>query len=210
MSLFRDRRQAGQRLAKALQDFEIPDDAIVLGLARGGVPVAYEVAKALELPFDAFIVRKLGAPGQPELAIGAIASAETRILNDHIIRVLGISQDALDAVTENERRELRRREKLYRKDRPSPDLTGRVVLIVDDGLATGATMRVAIEAIRQKNPAQIIAACPVAPQKTCQELSQLADHMLCLATPDPFFGVGAWYDDFSPTTDNEVRALLAH
>lgn len=208
MSLFQNRRQAGQRLSQALQSLNIPDDAIILGLARGGVPVAFEVAKALGLAFDAFIVRKLGAPGQRELAIGAIASGGARFLNDEIIRVLGVSQDQLEAITERESLELQRREALYRGQRPAPDLKGRVVLLVDDGLATGASMRVAIQALRQQKPAQIIAACPVAPPTTCHELSHLADQMICLYTPEPFFGVGAWFDDFRETTDEEVQALL--
>lgn len=208
MSLFLDRQHGGRELARKLSNLDIPEDAIVLGLARGGVPIAHEVAHILDLELDVFVVRKLGVPAQPELALGAIASGDVKVLNDSIVNVLGLTEEQIDRVADRERQELHRREMRYRGDREQPELSGRTVIIADDGLATGASMAVAIEAIKALNPAQIIAAVPVAPKRTCEEIREKVDQLVCLATPDPFFGVGAWYDDFGETTDEDVRRLL--
>ena len=205
---FHDRKEAGQLLAQRLLHYANRPDVLVLGLPRGGVPVAYEVAQALHAPLDVMLVRKLGVPGQEELAMGAIASGGRRVLNAEVVQGLGIPPRVLEAVTAREQRELARRERLYRGDRPGFDVRGRTVILVDDGLATGATMRAAIAALRQQQPARVVVAVPVAPPSVCQELRAVADEVVCLLTPEPFFGVGAWYDDFSPTTDEEVSRLL--
>lgn len=208
MLRFLDRQHAGQMLARELVDYANRDDVIVLGLPRGGVPVADEVAAALGAPLDVFVVRKLGAPQHEELAIGALASDGIRVIDRRMVGHLGISESQIESIVERESRELVRREQLYRGNRPFPDLTGKVVIIVDDGLATGASMRVAVEALRAKHPVRVIAAAPVASRSACATLRKAADACVCAASPEPFFGVGMWYVDFSQTTDREVIALL--
>jgi erythromycin esterase-like protein/predicted phosphoribosyltransferase len=207
--LFRDRREAGRLVAEKLTKYANWPDVIVLALPRGGVPVAYEVASALQKPMDVFVVRKLGVPGYEELAMGAVATGGVRILNNHIITRLGVPDHMIDAVATREQHELARRERLYRGDRPPPDIRGRTVILVDDGLATGATMHAAIQALRQQRPARIVMAVPTAPPETCEELRAEVDDVICAITPEPFHAVGAWYRDFSQTTDEEVRELLA-
>jgi putative phosphoribosyl transferase len=204
---FSDRREAGRYLGRALAELAEHDRLLVLAIPRGGVPVGYEVATALGAPLDVITVRKLGHPEQPELAMGAIASGGVRVLNPDV--TLGVSQLAIERVTERERRELERRERAYRGDRPPEDPAGRVVVLVDDGLATGASMRAAIAALRQRGPARIIAAVPVAPPSAATQMRLLADRFVCLILSEIFLGVGEWYEDFSPTTDDEVRDLLA-
>jgi predicted phosphoribosyltransferase len=205
--LFRDRHDAGRRLAERLRP--IPGDVLVLGLPRGGIPVAYEVARALQAPLDVFVVRKLGVPGQEELAMGAIATGNVRVVNHDVVDALRIPPRILDQVAESEARELERRERSYRDARPAPSVAGKTVILVDDGLATGSTMRAAVAALRQLGPARIVVAVPVAAVSTCQELGAEVDEVVCLATPEPFLAVGRFYEDFSQTTDDEVRALLA-
>ncbi len=205
---FRDRRDAGQALAASLTAYAYRPDIIVLALPRGGVPVGYEVASALRVPFDVFLVRKLGVPGNEELAMGAIASGGVRVINRDVVEGSAISPATIDAVAAAEARELERREREYRDDRPAPIITDQVVILVDDGLATGATMRAGLIALRLKQPLRLVAAVPVAPTLTCQELRSIADEVVCIATPEPFYGVGIWYDDFTPTSDAEVRELL--
>jgi putative phosphoribosyl transferase len=185
-------------------------DVVVLALPRGGVPVAYEVAHALGAPLDVFLVRKLGMPGHEEFAIGAIASGDVLVLNEETLRDYGVRRDQVEAVVEAEKRELERREHRYRGDRPFRDLAGRTVILIDDGLATGSTMRAAVAALRQERPARVIVAVPTAPAETCDEMRAIVDEMVCLLTPEPFYAVGLWYDDFSQTTDEEVRELLEH
>lgn len=205
---FRDRRDAGRALAASLTAYADRPDIIVLALPRGGVPVGYEVASALRVPFDVFLVRKLGVPGNEELAMGAIASGGVRVINRDVVEGSAISPATIDAVAAAEVRELERREREYRDDRPAPIITDQVVILVDDGLATGATMRAGLIALRLKQPLRLVAAVPVAPTLTCQELRTIADEVVCIATPEPFYGVGLWYDDFTPTSDAEVRELL--
>jgi len=207
--LFRDRREAGRVLAEKLAAYANRPDVLVLALPRGGVPVAYEVARALGAPLDVFVVRKLGVPGYEELAMGAVATGGVRVLNDQLVERLGIPEHIIDAVAARERRELARRERLYRGGRPPPDVRGRTVILVDDGLATGATMHAAIQALRQQNPARIVVAVPTASPETCEEMKARADDVICAITPEPFHAVGRWYQDFSQTTDEEVAALLA-
>ena len=207
--LFRDRREAGRVLAEKLAAFSNRPDVLVLALPRGGVPVAYEVARALGAPLDVFVVRKLGVPGYEELAMGAVATGGVRVLNDQLVERLGIPEHIIDAVAARERRELARRERLYRGGRSPPDVRGRTVILVDDGLATGATMHAAIQALRQQNPARIVVAVPTASPETCEEMKARADDVICAITPEPFHAVGRWYQDFSQTTDEEVAALLA-
>src|SRR3979411_2170298 len=207
--LFRDRREAGRLLAAKLADYANRPDVIVLALPRGGVPVAYEVATALDVPLDVFVVRKLGVPGYEELAMGAVATGGVRVLNDQLVERLGIPESLIDAVAARERQELARRERLYRGNRPPPDVRGRTVILVDSGRATGATMYAAIEALRQQNPARIVVAVPTASPETCEEMKARADDVICAITPEPFEAVGRWYQDFSQTTDEEVGALLA-
>lgn len=210
MSLpYLDRREAGRRLAADLRSFAARSDVLVLGLPRGGVPVAYEVARALGAPLDVFVVRKLGVPGREELAMGAIASGGVRVIVPEVVRALGIGERDLDAVADAEYRELERRERLFRGDREPPDYAGRTVILVDDGLATGATMRAAVQALRELGPRRIVVAVPAGAAETCAELEQLADAVICAATPEPFQAVGLWYRDFTQTTDEEVRELLA-
>jgi predicted phosphoribosyltransferase len=184
-------------------------DVIVLALPRGGVPVAYEVARELDVPIDIFLVRKLGVPGYEELAMGAIASGGIRVLNDQMMEILQIPDDIINEVASSEERELMRRERLYRGDRPPPDVRGRTVILVDDGLATGSTMQAAIKALRQQQPARIVVAVPTASPDVCEQLRSQADEVICAITPQPFHAVGLWYDDFSQTSDEEVRQLLA-
>lgn len=205
---FHDRTEAGRQLAQRLAAYANRPDVIVLALPRGGVPVAFEVARALGAPLDVFIVRKLGVPGHEELAMGAVATGGVRIINEPLVRALGIPEYVIDAVAAMEQQELERRERLYRGDRPPPDVRGRTVILVDDGLATGATMLAAIRAIRKMQPGRIVAAVPVASRDTCEALGNEADDMVCAVTPEPFYAVGQWYEDFSQTTDEEVRELL--
>ncbi len=206
--LFRDRRDAGRVLAGLLDEYRGRPDVIVLGLPRGGVPVAYEVATALGAPLDVFLVRKLGVPGREELAMGAIASGGVTVINDDVARGLGISPEVIERVAEQEGRELLRREQAYREGRPFPEVPGKPVIVVDDGLATGSSMRAAVEALRRLRPARIVVAVPAAPESTCRELDALADKVVCATTPSPFFAVGESYWDFTQTTDEEVRDLL--
>ncbi len=203
-----DRRAAGRALAEALGKYAGRNDVIVLALPRGGVPVAAEIAKSLEAPLDVMLVRKLGAPWQPELAMGAIASGGVRVMNDEVVRGMGISPEEIERVAEEELRELERREQAYRGDKPWPDLTDKSVILVDDGLATGATMHAAIDAVRAQNPARVVVAVPVAPPDTVQALKPLVDEVICLFQPEPFMAIGQWYQDFSQLTDAEVKALL--
>jgi len=206
---FADRRDAGRQLAALLAPYAGRPGVIVLGLPRGGVPVAAEVAAALGAPLDALLVRKLGVPGHEELAMGAIASGGLRVLNRDVIDELGIPPDVVATVEARERRELVRRERAYRGDRPPPHLRDRVVIVVDDGLATGSTMRAAIEAIRREGPARLVAAAPVGAAVVRDALAAVADEVVVAATPSPFGAVGLWYAAFPPTSDDEVRALLA-
>jgi predicted phosphoribosyltransferase len=206
--LFHDRSDAGRRLGARLEDYAGRADVIVLGLPRGGIPVAYEVARRLGAPLDVFVVRKLGVPGQEELAMGAIASGGVRVLNEEVVEELGLSLREVADVEEHERAELERRERDYRGDRPPLDVRGRVVVLVDDGLATGATMRAAVAALRRLSPSQIVVAVPVADPSVCEALEGEADDVLCAVRPDPLVAVGLWYEDFTQTTDQEVRALL--
>ena len=203
-----DRTEAGRRLATELARYADRADVIVLALPRGGVPVGYEVARALRAPLDVFVVRKLGVPGHEELAMGAVASGGIRVLNDQVVRALGIPRDIIEDVTASELRELERREQLYRGERAAPDVRERVVILVDDGLATGATMQAAIAALRQRGPARIVVAVPTAAPETCTQLRDEVDDLICAMTPEPFHAVGFWYEDFSPTTDEEVQELL--
>jgi len=206
---FRDRTEAGQVLARCLQQYKNQPDVLILGLPRGGVPVAYEVAREMKAPLDVFIVRKLGVPGHEELGMGAIATGGVRILQEGIVRDLGISPETIEAVSAREQAELERRERLYRGDRPAPTIKGRTIVIVDDGLATGSTMKAAIQAVRQQDPRQVIVAVPTAPSETCEQLKGSADHVVCALTPEPFFAVGGSYADFTQITDEEVRDLIA-
>jgi len=205
---FSNRIEAGRELAEKLDKYAGREDVIVLGLPRGGVPVAYEVAKRLHVPLDVFIVRKLGVPGFEELAAGAIASGGVRVLNEDVMRAIPYADEAIEAVTAKETAELERREQIYREGRPPPELRDRIVIPVDDGLATGATMRAAVKALRERGVAKIVVAVPVAPPDTCHEVEQLADETICLSTPPFFQAVGQYYEDFSQTTDDEVRDLL--
>ncbi|MCI0612429.1 phosphoribosyltransferase [bacterium] len=206
--LIRDRAEAGQILATKLKQYAKRPDVIILALPRGGVPVAYQVATILDLPLDIFLVRKLGVPGQEELAMGAIASGGVRVLNHDVIQALQIPESYIDSVAAKEQRELERREKFYKQNAPPFDLTNKTVILIDDGLATGATMRAAAEALKQQKVNKIVIAVPVAAESTCRELSQLVDEIVCALTPEPFYGVGYWYDDFSQTSDVEVIDLL--
>jgi erythromycin esterase-like protein/predicted phosphoribosyltransferase len=206
--LFRDRREAGRLLAAKLAAYANRPDVIVLALPRGGVPVAYEVARALAAPLEVFVVRKLGVPGHEEFAMGAVATGGVRVLNEQLVVRLGIPDHLIEAVTARELRELARRERLYRGNRPPPEVRGRTVILVDDGLATGATMRAAIQALRQQKPARIVVGVPTASPEACEEMKAEADDVVCAVTPEPFHAVGVWYRDFSQTTDEEVRDLL--
>ncbi|MEJ7688634.1 MAG: phosphoribosyltransferase [Variovorax sp.] len=206
--VFMDRRHAGQVLAKVLSVYADRPDVLIVALPRGGVPVGFEVADALHAPLDVFIVRKLGVPGHVEYAMGAIASGGVRVLNENVARRLGIPEAAIEAVTKSEQQELARRERLYRGTRPPLDVRGRTVLVVDDGLATGSTMLAAVRALRLRQPGRLAVAVPVAAAEICEELRNEADDVLCARTPAPFGAVSQWYEDFSQTTDEEVRGLL--
>jgi putative phosphoribosyl transferase len=206
---YKNRREAARELARWLTPYAGRTDVLVLGLPRGGVPVAYEVAKALKATLDLFIVRKLGLPDHTELAMGAIATGGIRVLNPEVVEGLGVSAEVIEKVVATELQELRRREHVYRGDRPLPNMTGRCVILVDDGLATGATMRAVIAAVRQQRPARLVVAVPVAPPGIVAALRQEADEVVCPATPEPFFGIGRWYEDFTQVTDEEVRELLS-
>ncbi len=206
---FRDRADAGRILAGGLGHLARRPGVLVLGLPRGGVPVAYEVATSLGAPLDVLVVRKLGVPGHPELAMGAIGPGGVRVLNRPVIDALRIDEDAIAAVTAREAAELDRREQAYRPGRPPVELAGKVVVVVDDGLATGATMRAAVAAARALSPDRLVVAVPVGSSQTCAELAAEADEVVCVHTPPSFSAVGQWYDDFSQTTDDDIRALLA-
>lgn len=204
MNGFKNRADAGKRLAKAIASYSQQSDVLLLALPRGGVPVAYEVATALQLPMDVLVVRKLGMPGQEEYAMGAIASGGVRVLNESP----WVSNTTIERVTAREMVELRRREIAYRGDRPFPSLSGRTVILVDDGLATGSTMRAAVQAVRQQGPARIVVAIPVAPRETVEDMAKEVDEVVCLMSPQKFYGVGQFYQDFSQTTDEQVRTHL--
>jgi putative phosphoribosyl transferase len=206
--VFRDRTEAGRRLASLLIGYA-GKDAIVLALPRGGVPVAYEIAAALDLQLDVFLVRKLGLPGHEELAMGAIAGGGVRVLDEDVVRRHGVDHRVLEDVERRERVVLESRSRLYRGSRPEPFLRGRTVVLVDDGLATGSTMKAAVAAVRRERPARVVVAVPVAPEETVRELSTLVDEVACVATPEPFWGVGIWYERFPQTSDEEVQDLLA-
>lgn len=208
MDKYRDRVMAGQVLAKELMQYADRDDVLVLALPRGGVPVAFEIAQALHVPLDVFIVRKLGVPGHSELAMGAIATGDTTVFNEEIVEDLGISQQQIAMVMEEEKRELQRRELKYRGNHPAPAIQNKQIILVDDGIATGATMRAAIKAIRSFSPEKIIVAVPVADRKLCENMEPLVDELICPLRPSQFYAVGAWYEDFSQTEDEEVHALL--
>ncbi len=205
---FADRREAGAELAQLLPEYASRNDVVVLGLPRGGVPVAFEVARRLGAPLDVFLVRKLGVPGHPELAMGAIASGGVRVLNDEVVNWYRIPESVIDAVAQAEQVELNRRERAYREDRDLVDLRSRVVLLVDDGLATGSSMKAAVQAVRAHAPARVVIAAPVGAPDTCRALGEVADEVVCTRQPEMFSAVGLWYRDFSQTTDAEVRELL--
>jgi putative phosphoribosyl transferase len=206
---FADRHHAGKALAERLKEYAGRSDVVVLALPRGGVPVAHEVACALHAPLDVFVVRKLGVPGHEELAMGAIASGDVRVLNQDVLDWYRLSEADVEAVSRLEKSELERRERLYRGSRPLTRIDGCTAILIDDGLATGSTMRAAVEAVRRLNPTRIVVAVPVGAQDTCDQLGQIADEAICLMTPASFSAVGQWYLDFSQTTDDEVRRLLA-
>jgi predicted phosphoribosyltransferase len=206
--IYRNRTEAGKRLAARLTEYADRPDVIVLALPRGGVPVAFEVAAALHAPLDVFLVRKLGVPGHEELAMGAIATGGVRVVNEDVVGYLRLPGEVIDAAAADELRELERRERAYRGDRPPPDVRGKTVILVDDGLATGSTMRAAAAALRQQGPARIVVAVPVSAPQSCDEYRMGVDEIVCAVTPEPFHAVGMWYEDFSQTTDDEVRELL--
>lgn len=209
MLLFQDRTDAGQQLAQKLGEYRGRDNVVVLALPRGGVPVAYEVAQALAAPLDVFLVRKLGLPGDEELAMGAIASGGVRILNQEVINALRIPPAIIDAVSQREQQALARHEQLYRDNNPSLPIQDQIVILIDDGLATGASMAAAVTALRARGPEQIVVAVPIAPPESYERFADRVDRIVCLETPDPFFGVGLWYEDFTQVRDEEVRDLLA-
>jgi predicted phosphoribosyltransferase len=210
MDRFRDRADAGRKLAEKLMAYAGRSDVVVLALPRGGVPVGAEVARALGAPLDVFLVRKLGLPGHEELAMGAIATGGARVLNEELVRDLRLDEQLIETVARREQAELERREQLYRGSRPPPELAGKTVILVDDGLATGASMRAAVAAVRAREPARVVVAVPTAAPQTCAELEAEVDEIVCERTPDPFYAVGLWYEDFSETTDEQVRELLEH
>jgi predicted phosphoribosyltransferase len=206
--IYQDRRDAGRALAAKLANYTGRPDLLVLALPRGGVPVGYEVAQALGAPLDVFLVRKLGVPGHEELAMGAIATGGVRVLNEDVVRALDLSDEVIETAAREQQQELERREQLYRGGRPLPDVSGRTVFLVDDGLATGSTMRAAVAALRQLGPAHIVVAVPVASPDVCREFREEVGNIVCARTPHPFYAVGLWYGDFTQTTDDEVRELL--
>jgi predicted phosphoribosyltransferase len=205
---YRNRQEAGRALAERLRAYRGRTDVLVLALPRGGVPVAFEIARVLEAPLDVFVVRKLGVPGQSELAMGAIASGGVRVLNDDVVAALGVSDRDVERVTARELEELARREAAYRGQRADPVVAGRVIILVDDGLATGATMRAAVAALRAQSPARIVVAVPVGARDTVREMAAICDELICPLTPQGFTAVGEWYDDFLETTDDDVRTLV--
>lgn len=207
-SRFHDRTEAGRLLAVQLADYANNPDMLVLGLPRGGVPVAYQIAKAIHAPLDVWLVRKLGVPGQEELAMGAIASGSIMVLNNEIIQALGISQRVIQQVAADEKQELERRDRAYRGDHPPLNVQDRTIVLVDDGIATSSTLRAAIAALQQQQPKRIVVAAPVCPPSVCEALRSIVDEVICLATPEPLSSIGMWYEDFSQTTDDEVRELL--
>ena len=209
MMQFRNRTEAGRMLATKLANYAHRDDVLVLALPRGGVPVGYEIAQVLCVPLDVFVVRKLGVPGHEELAMGAIATGGVRVLNGSVVESLGITDETIDAVAERELRELERRERAYRGERPVPEVQGRTVILVDDGIATGSTMKAAMQALRQLGAGRIVVAAPTAALSTVREMGSDVDELVAVMTPADFIGVGQWYEDFSQTTDDEVRDLLA-
>jgi len=206
--IFANRKEAGQKLAIRLRKYADRSDIVVLGAPRGGVPVAFEIAADLKAPLDVFVLRKLGVPGREELAFGAIASGGVRILNRDIVEGLGITGLDIERVTRAEREELERRERTYRGGKAPLNVSGLTVILVDDGIATGSTMKAAVRALRQMKPARIVIAVPVAPPSTCNQLRSEADELVCLETPQPFYGVGQFYSDFSQVSDEEVKELL--
>lgn len=206
--LFHNRTEAGRELATKLTVYAGRPDVLVLALPRGGVPVALEVAMVLDAPLDVFLVRKLGVPGHEELAMGAIASGGVYVLNENVVRALGIPDEEIESVASKEKRELERRERVYRGDRPAPEVRGKTVILVDDGLATGSTMRAAVATLRRQDPASIVVAVPVSARETCAEFQDEAEVCVCARMPEPFYAVGLWYEDFSQTTDEEVYDLL--
>jgi predicted phosphoribosyltransferase len=206
--IFRDRTDAGKYLATKLLNYKDRQDVLVLALPRGGVPVAFEVAQVLRVPLDIFLVRKLGVPGHEELAMGAISTGGVRVLNEDTVDYLNIPEHIIDSIAAEELKELKRRERAYRGNRPEPDVKGKTVILIDDGLATGSTIRAAAQALRPQQPARIIVAVPVSAPETCDEYRIGVDEIICAVTPEPFVGVGMWYLDFSQTTDEEVRDLL--
>jgi putative phosphoribosyl transferase len=208
MMIFKNRADAGRKLAARLTHYADRADVLVLALPRGGVPVAYEVAKKLKAPLDVFLVRKLGVPGYEELAMGAIASGGVRVINEELVNYLGIPDEAIDTIAAVEQRELKRRALAYRDNRPQPEIKNHVVILIDDGLATGSTMRAAATSLRLQKPKRIVVAVPVSSPETCDEFRSEVDEIVCAVTPQNFQGVGLWYEDFSQTSDEEVRDLL--
>jgi len=207
--VFHDRFEAGRVLAEMLMHYADNPDVLVLALPRGGVPVAFEVARALHVPMDVFLVRKLGVPGHEELAMGAIASGGVRVINEEVVESLGISPGTIDRVAEAEWRELERRQREYRDDRPPPDVRGKIVILIDDGLATGSTMLAAAQALQRMGPRRIVVAVPTAAAETCEQFRRIVDEVVCVTTPYPFRAVGQSYEDFSQISDEQVRQLLA-
>jgi predicted phosphoribosyltransferase len=206
--MFRNRTEAGDVLAERLRVFAGRDDVLILALPRGGVPVAAEVASALRVPIDVLVVRKLGVPGREELGMGAIASGDLPVLNEELVRELKIPRKAIEEAIRREQRELLRREELYRHDRPRPNVRGKIVILVDDGLATGFSMQAAVAALRRLQPSRVVVAVPVAARPACHDLGEVADQVVCVDQPEPFYSVGTWYKDFTQITDEEVRDLL--
>lgn len=207
--IFKDRKDAGKELANPLYNYLDKKDAIVLAFPRGGLPVAYEVSQALHLPIDLMFVRKLGVPGQEELALGAIAMSNTIVFNKEVMEHLNLTDSNMDMIIAEEHKELRRRNKEYRDNRPEPDVENKIVILVDDGMATGANMRAAVDAVKKHNPAKIVVAVPVASYPAMELLENSADEVFCLSIPEPFYGVGGWYSDFRQTSDEEVKEILS-
>lgn len=206
--MFRDRAEAGHLLAEKLEKYADRDDVLVLALPRGGVPVGFEVAKVLRAPLDIFVVRKLGVPGHEELAMGAIATGNVRVINHEVCGSLHIREQVIEEVATRERAELERREQAYRGSRPAPEIAGRIVILVDDGIATGSTMRAAVAAVREQSPSRVVVAVPTAADSSCRQFETIADEVVAVIRPERFFAVGEWYENFSQTSDEEVRALL--
>lgn len=208
MTIYKNRAEAGKQLTEKLSHYANQPDVLVLGLPRGGVPVAYQIANALNVPMDVFMVRKLGLPGQEELAMGAVASGGIRVLNEEVVNKLNIPDDIISTATSREREELRRREQAYRDDRPAPHIANQTVILVDDGLATGTTMQAAIKAVKSQQPAKVVVAVPTAAPQTCRAIEREVDEIHCLSTPEPFLGVGNWYEEFPQVSDAAVREIL--